>query len=54
MQQFHESIVDLQRKEEVRVIQPPHALGFLDPNLPPRNAATSHSTLSSKAPSDGK
>jgi hypothetical protein len=25
----------------VRVIKPPHALGFLDPDLPPRSAAGS-------------
>jgi hypothetical protein len=36
MQQFHEQITEEQRKEGVRVIKPPHALGFLDPNLPPR------------------
>jgi fatty acid desaturase len=33
---FHRQIQDLQRQEGVRVIAPPHALGFLDPDLPPR------------------
>jgi fatty acid desaturase len=34
---LHEQIQELQQQEGVRVITPPHALGFLDPNLPPRN-----------------
>jgi hypothetical protein len=34
MKQFKEEIVEAQRREGVRVITPPHALGFLDPNLP--------------------
>jgi fatty acid desaturase len=34
MGQLHEEIADLQRQEGVRVIAPPHALGFLDPDLP--------------------
>lgn len=33
---LHRQIEDLQRREGVRVIKPPHALGFLDPDLPPR------------------
>jgi len=36
MEQFHQEILEQQKKEGVRVIKPPHALGFLDPNLPPR------------------
>ena len=36
MQKFHEEILEAQRREGVRVITPPHALGFLDPGLPPR------------------
>jgi fatty acid desaturase len=36
MQQFHEQIIQDQQREGVRVIKPPHALGFLDPDLPPR------------------
>jgi fatty acid desaturase len=32
---LHRQIADLQRREGVRVIRPPHALGFLDPDLPP-------------------
>jgi hypothetical protein len=34
MKRLHEEIAELQRKEGVRVIAPPHALGFLDPDLP--------------------
>jgi len=37
MEALHEQIQDLQIREGVRVIAPPHALGFLDPNLPTRN-----------------
>ena len=33
---FHQQIAELQRQEGVRVIKPPHALGFLDPDLPKR------------------
>jgi len=36
MHGFHEQILEEQKREGVRVIKPPHALGFLDPNLPPR------------------
>jgi hypothetical protein len=36
MQAFREQIVEQQHAAGVRVIKPPHALGFLDPNLPPR------------------
>ena len=32
-----QQIAELQRQEGVRVIKPPHALGFLDPDLPPRS-----------------
>ena len=34
MKQLHEEIAEAQTREGVRVITPPHALGFLDPNLP--------------------
>jgi fatty acid desaturase len=34
---LHEQIKELQQREGVRVIKPPHALGFLDPDLPPRS-----------------
>ncbi|HUB67844.1 MAG TPA: fatty acid desaturase [Candidatus Methylacidiphilales bacterium] len=34
MAAFHRKIAEEQRREGVRVIQPPHALGFLDPSLP--------------------
>jgi hypothetical protein len=34
MKKFHDEIADVQRQEGVRVIAPPHALGFLDPDLP--------------------
>ena len=36
----HVEIADAQRREGVRVIKPPHALGFLDPELPPIIAST--------------
>jgi hypothetical protein len=34
MQAFRDQIVEQQRAAGVRVIKPPHALGFFDPNLP--------------------
>lgn len=34
MPELHRDIAEQQRKEGVRVIVPPHALGFMDPNLP--------------------
>jgi fatty acid desaturase len=40
MQAFHNQIAEQQRAAGVRVIKPPHALGFLDPNLPSRGART--------------
>jgi fatty acid desaturase len=36
MRAFREQIVDQQHAAGVRVIKPPHALGFLDPGLPRR------------------
>jgi hypothetical protein len=38
MQAFRDQIVEQQRAAGVRVIKPPHALGFLDPDLPPLHA----------------
>ena len=38
MEALHEQIRDLQEREGVRVITPPHVLGFLDPGLPSWNA----------------
>jgi hypothetical protein len=35
MQALHNQIAEQQRSVGVRVIKPPHALGFLDPDLPP-------------------
>lgn len=35
MQELHESIKEEQKQAGVRVIRLPHALGFLDPSLPP-------------------
>jgi len=40
MKPLHHQIADAQRREGVRVIKPPHALGFLDPDLPPILAST--------------
>jgi fatty acid desaturase len=37
MHEFHCKIADDQRREGVRVITPPHALGFLDPSLPEKS-----------------
>lgn len=34
MDEFHRQILQEQRRAGVRVIKPPHALGFLDPDLP--------------------
>ena len=47
MEQFHQQIAELQRAEGVRVIKPPHALGFLDPDLPKRRGSgeTTEATL---------
>jgi fatty acid desaturase len=44
---LHKQIQDLQRREGVRVIAPPHALGFLDPNLPARSETASTAQASS-------
>jgi hypothetical protein len=41
MQAFRDQIVEQQRAAGVRVIKPPHALGFLDPNLPPHGGSRS-------------
>ena len=46
MEAFRDQILHEQRAAGVRVIKPPHALGFLDPDLPPlqkkRPAAGAH------------
>jgi fatty acid desaturase len=39
MQAFRDQIVEQQRTAGVRVIKPPHALGFLDPDLPKLGAS---------------
>jgi hypothetical protein len=53
MKKFHEEILDAQRREGVRVITPPHALGFLDPGLPPRKNWTGRIEAgSSKEPTE--
>jgi fatty acid desaturase len=44
MEALHRQIADLQQREGVRVIRPPHALGFLDPDLPQR-----HETAAARA-----
>jgi len=50
MDAFHRQIAEQQRREGVRVITPPHALGFLDPNLPEKSRPLEPETdvLSSK------
>ena len=40
---LHDQIKDAQGREGVRVIKPPHVLGFLDPDLPPWGRRTSGS-----------
>jgi hypothetical protein len=42
MKQLHAEIAQKQRAANVRVIKPPHALGFLDPDLPTRETAPVH------------
>jgi hypothetical protein len=37
MEAFHQQIAELQAEEGELVINHAHMLGFLDPNLPPRN-----------------
>ena len=46
MEAFRDQIADQQRAAGVRVIKPPHALGFLDPDLPKfgKNHPRSHQT----------
>jgi hypothetical protein len=39
MQAFRDQIVEQQRTAGVRVIKPPHALGFLDRDLPKLGAS---------------
>ena len=36
MKALHKEFAEKQKADDVRVIRPPHALGFLDPDLPPR------------------
>ncbi|MDB5353984.1 MAG: fatty acid desaturase [Phycisphaerales bacterium] len=40
MKELHRQIAPQQEEAGVRVIRPPHALGFLDPDLPPLGEAT--------------
>ena len=40
MEAFRDEIINQQRAAGVRVIGPPHALGFLDPNLPAHSSGT--------------
>ena len=42
MQAFRDQIVEQQRAAGVRVIKPPHALGFLDPDLPKLGKSQPH------------
>lgn len=46
MPEFHSEIAEQQEREGVRVIKPPHALGFLDPDLPGRSPAPSGAVVS--------
>ena len=44
MHELHEQIREEQIKAGVRVIKPPHALGFLDSDLPKRVPAIHHTS----------
>ncbi len=50
MEGFHRQIADLQKQENVRVINHAHMLGFLDPNLPGRRERSDH-PIKTAAPS---
>ena len=52
MDEFHRQIADQQRREGVRVITPPHALGFLDPSLPEKSRPLEVASLSEAAAVD--
>ena len=45
MEAFRQQIREQQRRVGVRVIKPPHALGFLDPNLPKRGGSPSSKAI---------
>src|SRR5260370_20563496 len=45
MQALRDQIVEQQRAAGVRVIKVPHALGFLDPDLPPANRRREHDRI---------
>jgi fatty acid desaturase len=51
MHALHEQIAEEQRRAGVRVITPPHALGFLDPTLPKRRK-TSESAAEIEVPAE--
>jgi hypothetical protein len=48
MQAFRDQIVEQQRKAGVRVIKVPHALGFLDSDLPAADLPQKHPELHSE------
>jgi hypothetical protein len=43
MEAFRQQIAEFQRQEGVRVLKPPHALGFLDPDFPSRKQTATSS-----------
>ncbi|MDP9290849.1 MAG: fatty acid desaturase [Verrucomicrobiota bacterium] len=47
MKALREKILDQQRRAGTRVIKPPHALGFMDPDLPARHQAHTDPVASS-------
>lgn len=49
MRALHERIKEEQARAKVRVIKPPHALGFLDPDLPKRGKASPSSQATASA-----
>jgi hypothetical protein len=48
MQAFRDQIVEQQRRAGVRVINVPHALGFLESNLPPADLPQKQQELHSE------
>ena len=48
MQAFRDQIVEQQREAGVRIIKVPHALGFLDSDLPPADVSQKHRELHSE------
>jgi hypothetical protein len=50
MQALRDQVIGQQRAAKARMIRVPHALGFLDPDLPPANPAREYRRLRSRGP----